>query len=59
MQVDTEQAHEKLISTRLAYVSVSRGRYIYMNDADKLDEEVGKRFPKPSAPGIEQRSGDR
>ena len=37
----------------------SSGRYIYMNDPDKLDEEVGKGFPKRSALGIEQRSGNR
>jgi hypothetical protein len=25
--MDTEQAHEQLVNSRLAYVSVSRGRY--------------------------------
>ena len=36
VHVDTEQAHEQLINSRLAYVSVSRGRYdapIYTSDA--------------------------
>jgi len=36
VHVDTEQAHDQLVNSRLAYVSVSRGRYdaqIYTNDA--------------------------
>jgi ATP-dependent exoDNAse (exonuclease V) alpha subunit len=42
VHVDTEQAHEQLINSRLAYVSVSRGRYdaqIDTNDAQNLSEE--------------------
>jgi len=34
VHVDTEQAHDQLVNSRLAYVSVSRGRYdaqIYTN----------------------------
>jgi ATP-dependent exoDNAse (exonuclease V) alpha subunit len=27
VHVDTEQAHDQLVNSRLAYVSVSRGRY--------------------------------
>lgn len=39
IHVDTDQAYEKLVNARLAYVSVSRGRYdaqIYTNDAQRL-----------------------
>jgi len=52
MHVDTEQAHDQLVNSRLAYVSVSRGRYdahIYTNDAAKLGEELSRDESKPSA----------
>ncbi len=52
VHVDTEQAHEKLINTRLAYVSVSRGRYdaqIYTNDAATLSEALSREVSKRSA----------
>jgi ATP-dependent exoDNAse (exonuclease V) alpha subunit len=52
VHVDTEQAHEQLINSRLAYVSVSRGRYdaqIYTNDGDKLGEELSREVSKQSA----------
>jgi len=52
VHVDTERAHEKLVNTRLAYVSISRGRYdaqIYTNDAAKLDEELSRQVSKQSA----------
>ena len=52
VHVDTEQAHEKLVNSRLAYVSVSRGRYdaqIYTNHAEKLGEELGREVSKRSA----------
>jgi hypothetical protein len=52
VHVDTEQACEQLINSRLAYVSVSRGRYdaqIYTNDAGKLGEELGRDVSKQSA----------
>ena len=52
IHVDTEQAHEKLINTRLAYVSVSRARYdaqIYTNDAASLSQELSKDVSKRSA----------
>jgi hypothetical protein len=41
----TEQAHDQLVSSGLAYVSVSRGRYdaqIYTNDAEKLGQELSR-----------------
>ncbi len=56
VHVDTEQAHEKLVNTRLAYVSVSRGRYdaqIYTNSADRLGEELSHEVSKRSALGAE------
>lgn len=49
---DTEQAHDQLINSRLAYVSASRGRYdahIYTNDAGKLGEEFSRDVSKQSA----------
>jgi ATP-dependent exoDNAse (exonuclease V) alpha subunit len=52
VHVDTEQAHEQLINSRLAYVSVSRGRYdaqIYTNDAGSLGKELSREVSKESA----------
>jgi ATP-dependent exoDNAse (exonuclease V) alpha subunit len=52
VHVDTEQAHDQLVNSRLAYVSVSRGRYdaqIYTNDAHKLGEELSRDVSKQSA----------
>jgi conjugative relaxase-like TrwC/TraI family protein len=52
VHVDTEQAHDQLVNSRLAYVSVSRGRYdaqIYTNDAQKLGEELSRDVSKQSA----------
>ena len=52
VHVDTEQAHDQLINSRLAYVAVSRGRYdaqIYTNDAETLREELSRDVSKQSA----------
>jgi len=67
--VDTEQAGEKLVNRRLAYVAVSRGRYdaqVYTNDkgqlADQLSRDVSHRSAiepsreSSSAYGIESSS---
>ena len=57
VHVDTENAHEQLINSRLAYVSVSRGRYdaqIFTNDADKLGNELSHNVSKHSAIGGDQ-----
>jgi hypothetical protein len=46
VQVETKQAHEKLIDSLLAYVSVSRGRYdaeIYACSAGN-DRRCGRHF---------------
>jgi ATP-dependent exoDNAse (exonuclease V) alpha subunit len=43
--VDTEQAGEKLVNRRLAYVAVSRGRYdaqLYTNDKTHLIEQLSR-----------------
>ena len=43
VHVDTEQARGRLINSRLAYVSVSRGRFdaqIYTNGPGRLPEEL-------------------
>jgi len=45
VHIDTEQAGEKLINQRLAYVAVSRARYdaqIYTNDKVQLAEGLGR-----------------
>lgn len=45
VRVDTEQARQELINARLAYVSVSRGRYdaqIYTSEAGKLGEQLSR-----------------
>jgi ATP-dependent exoDNAse (exonuclease V) alpha subunit len=52
VHVDTEQAHDQLVNSRLAYVSVSRGRHdaqIYTNDAQKLGEDLSRDISKHSA----------
>ena len=53
--MDTENAHEQLINSRLAYVSVSRGRndaQIYTNDADKLADELCRDMSKHPPSGM-------
>jgi ATP-dependent exoDNAse (exonuclease V) alpha subunit len=62
VHVDTDQAHERLINSRLAYVSVSRGRYdaqIYTNDAEKLGEQLSRDVSKQSALEAEREMGAR
>jgi conjugative relaxase-like TrwC/TraI family protein len=52
IHVDTEQAGEKLINRRLAYVAVSRGRYdaqIYTDDKSALAEGLGRDVSHRSA----------
>jgi len=62
VHVDTEQAHGELVNSRLAYVSVSRGRYdtqIYTNDAEKLGAELSRDVSKQSAMETEHESVSR
>ena len=62
VHVDTEQDHKQLVNSRLAYVSVSRGRYdaqIYTNDAEKLGEVLSRDVSKQSAMEIEHKMGGR
>ena len=57
VHVDTENAHEQLINSRLAYVAVSRGRYdaqIFTNDAGKLGDELSREVSKHSALGADR-----
>jgi len=52
VHVDTEQAGEKLVNRRLAYVALSRGRYdaqIYTNDKVQLAEGLGRDVSHRSA----------
>ena len=52
IHVDTEHAHPNLINTRMAYVSVSRGRYdaqIYTNDKTNLAQELARGVSHRSA----------
>ena len=64
VHVDTEQAGEKLVNRRLAYVAVSRGRYdaqLYTNDKGHLTEQLSRDVShrsamEPAAQKIEQTS---
>ena len=52
VHVDTEQAGEKLVNRRLAYVAVSRGRYdaqVYTNDKTRLTEHLSRDVSHRSA----------
>jgi ATP-dependent exoDNAse (exonuclease V) alpha subunit len=52
VHVDTEQAGEKLVNRRLAYVAVSRGRYdaqLYTNDKGHLTEQLSRDVSHRSA----------
>jgi ATP-dependent exoDNAse (exonuclease V) alpha subunit len=52
VHVDTEQAGEKLVNRRLAYVAVSRGRYdaqVYTNDKGWLTEQLTRDVSHRSA----------
>ncbi len=52
VHVDTEAAHENLVNSRLAYVSVSRARddaQIFTNDATSLSEAFGREVSKTVA----------
>ena len=56
VHVDTEEAHEKLINSRLAYVAVSRARYdaqIYTNDAGNLGKALSREVSHAAAVGAE------
>lgn len=52
VHVDSETAHENLINTRLAYVSISRARddaQIFTNDVDRLSDAFSREVSKTSA----------
>jgi hypothetical protein len=52
VHVDTEQAGEKLVNRRLAYVAVSRGRYdaqVYANDKGQLAAQLSRDVSHRSA----------
>ncbi|MGB7282699.1 MAG: ATP-binding domain-containing protein [Candidatus Acidiferrum sp.] len=52
VHVDTEQAGEKLVNRRLAYVAVSRGRYdaqLYTSDKTHLTEQLSRDVSHRSA----------
>jgi ATP-dependent exoDNAse (exonuclease V) alpha subunit len=52
VHVDTEQAGEKLVNRRLAYVAVSRGRYdaqVYTNDKGQLVDQLSRDVSHRSA----------
>jgi conjugative relaxase-like TrwC/TraI family protein len=56
VNVDTEEAHEKLINSRLAYVAVSRARYdaqIFTNDAGNLGKALSREVSHAAAVGVE------
>jgi len=52
VHIDTEQAGEKLVNRRLAYVAVSRGRYdaqLYTNDKSQLADQLSRDVSRQSA----------
>ncbi len=52
VHIDTEQASEKLVNRRLAYVAVSRGRYdaqVYTNDKGQLAAQLSRDVSHRSA----------
>jgi ATP-dependent exoDNAse (exonuclease V) alpha subunit len=52
VHVDTEQAGEKLVNRRLAYVAVSRGRYdaqLYTNNKTQLSEQLSRDVSRQTA----------
>ena len=52
VHVDTEQAGEKLVNRRLAYVAVSRGRFdaqLYTNDKRQLAETLSRDITRKTA----------
>jgi ATP-dependent exoDNAse (exonuclease V) alpha subunit len=56
INVDSEQAGEQLINSRLAYVAVSRARYdaqIYTNDAGNLGHALSREVSHAAAVGTE------
>ena len=60
VHVDTEVAHENLVNSRLAYVSVSRARddaQIFTNDAASLSDAFSREVSKASALELETGSG--
>jgi conjugative relaxase-like TrwC/TraI family protein len=60
IHVDTEQAGERLVNRRLAYVAVSRGRYdaqIYTNDKINLSETLSRDVSHQSATELTRAEG--
>jgi ATP-dependent exoDNAse (exonuclease V) alpha subunit len=56
VNVDTRQAHEKLLNSRFAYVSISRARYeakVYTDNAQAIGIELSREISKRAA--IEQK----
>jgi ATP-dependent exoDNAse (exonuclease V) alpha subunit len=52
VHVDSENANERLINSRLAYVAISRGRHdaqIYTNDAEQLGSRLSRDVSKEAA----------
>jgi conjugative relaxase-like TrwC/TraI family protein len=52
VHVDSEHAHQNLINSRMAYVSISRAQFdvqIYTNDAATLGRELSRETSHPSA----------
>jgi conjugative relaxase-like TrwC/TraI family protein len=59
VHIDTEQAGEKLVNRRLAYVAVSRGRYdaqVYTNNKGQLAEQLARDVSHRSAMEVNRES---
>jgi ATP-dependent exoDNAse (exonuclease V) alpha subunit len=62
VHVDTEQAPDQLINSRLAYVSISRGQFdaqIYTNDMEKIGEQLSRDVSRHSALATDRVMGAR
>ena len=59
VHINTEQAGEKLVNRRLAYVAVSRGRYdaqVYTNNKGQLAEQLARDVSHRSAMEVNRES---
>src|SRR4029077_2195290 len=55
LYIDSEQAGERLVNQRLAYVALSRGRHaaqIYTDDRDRLSTALSRDVSKSSAHAV-------
>jgi conjugative relaxase-like TrwC/TraI family protein len=62
VNVDTANAHDKLLNTRFAYVAISRARFeakIYTDDANSISQRLGHEVSKSAATENSQKQPNR